>query len=54
MDLLCSYNNGELLLQDDIKLMKKIGLNSYRFSISWPRILPSKIIATNLNPSFII
>ncbi len=27
--------------QDDIKLMKEIGLQAYRFSISWPRILPS-------------
>jgi beta-glucosidase len=24
----------------DIALMKRIGLNSYRFSISWPRIIP--------------
>lgn len=26
--------------KEDIALMKKIGLKSYRFSISWPRILP--------------
>jgi beta-glucosidase len=26
--------------QEDIALMKEIGLKSYRFSISWPRILP--------------
>lgn len=26
--------------RDDIKLMKRIGLKAYRFSISWPRILP--------------
>jgi len=25
----------------DIGLMKKIGLQAYRFSISWPRILPA-------------
>jgi len=25
---------------DDIRLMEDLGLNSYRFSISWPRILP--------------
>nr|POE85716.1 beta-glucosidase 17 [Quercus suber] len=27
--------------KEDIKLMKKIGLDSFRFSISWSRILPS-------------
>ncbi|KAL8457351.1 hypothetical protein ACS0TY_035273 [Phlomoides rotata] len=27
----------------DISLMKKMGFDSYRFSISWPRILPSNI-----------
>ncbi len=26
--------------EDDVSLFKEIGLNSYRFSISWPRILP--------------
>lgn len=26
--------------QEDIRLMKEIGIRSYRFSISWPRILP--------------
>lgn len=26
--------------KDDIALMKRIGLKAYRFSISWPRILP--------------
>ena len=25
---------------DDIKLMQEIGLKAYRFSVSWPRILP--------------
>ncbi|XP_058089307.1 beta-glucosidase 12-like [Magnolia sinica] len=25
---------------EDIKIMKEVGFNSYRFSISWPRILP--------------
>ncbi|KAF3450131.1 hypothetical protein FNV43_RR06211 [Rhamnella rubrinervis] len=27
--------------KDDIKLMKKVGLDSFRFSISWPRVLPT-------------
>ncbi|KAL0440745.1 UNVERIFIED_CONTAM: Oleuropein beta-glucosidase [Sesamum radiatum] len=29
-----------LKFQEDIKLMKQMGFDSYRFSISWPRILP--------------
>lgn len=28
------------LFKDDIKLMKEMGIQAYRFSISWPRILP--------------
>ena len=28
--------------QEDVALMKRIGLKSYRFSISWPRILPDE------------
>ena len=27
--------------QEDIELMKELGLKAYRFSISWPRILPT-------------
>lgn len=27
--------------KDDVKLIKEIGLNSYRFSISWPRLFPN-------------
>lgn len=32
------------MLQEDVKLMKKIGLNAYRFSISWSRVLPGTVV----------
>ncbi|KAK4487740.1 hypothetical protein RD792_005598 [Penstemon davidsonii] len=34
---------------DDVKLMKNIGLEAYRFSISWPRILPGGRINAGIN-----
>jgi beta-glucosidase len=37
-DLACDHYHR---YQEDIKLMQKIGLDTYRFSISWPRILPA-------------
>ena len=33
--------------KEDIKLMKELGVNSYRFSISWPRILPKGVGEVN-------
>lgn len=30
-------------IQDDVLLMKDMKLNHYRFSISWPRILPTGV-----------
>jgi beta-glucosidase len=33
--------------QEDVALMKEIGLHAYRFSISWPRILPEGVGAVN-------
>lgn len=33
--------------REDIKLMKEIGLKNYRFSISWPRVLPNGIGEVN-------
>ena len=35
------------LWKKDIGLMKKIGLKAYRFSISWPRVIPSGSGAVN-------
>lgn len=29
------------LLEQDLKIMEELAVNSYRFSISWPRVLPS-------------
>ena len=31
-------------MQEDVGIMKGMNLDAYRFSISWSRILPSKII----------
>uniref|UniRef100_A0A2P2QLP5 Vicianin hydrolase-like n=1 Tax=Rhizophora mucronata TaxID=61149 RepID=A0A2P2QLP5_RHIMU len=36
--------------KDDIKLMKEIGLDSFRFSISWSRVLPEGTISGGVNP----
>ncbi len=33
--------------KEDVALMKKIGLKSYRFSVSWPRVLPEGIGKVN-------
>lgn len=39
------YDRSQYL--QDIELMKQMGLTSYRFSISWPRIIPDGIGAVN-------
>jgi beta-glucosidase len=33
--------------QDDLDLMASLGINAYRFSISWPRVLPSGVGEVN-------
>jgi len=33
--------------REDVALMKEIGLQAYRFSVSWPRVLPDGAGATN-------
>ena len=35
--------------KEDVKLMKEIGINSYRFSISWSRIFPANDREINKN-----
>ena len=37
-DIACDHFH---LYENDVRLMKEIGLQSYRFSISWPRIFPT-------------
>ena len=37
-DLACNHYN---LWEQDIELMKKLGLKTYRLSISWPRVMPT-------------
>ncbi len=34
-------------MQEDVALMKSLGLQSYRFSISWPRVIPAGVGAVN-------
>jgi len=43
-DVACNHYN---LYKKDIALMKTLGLMSYRFSISWPRVFPNGIGAVN-------
>lgn len=38
----CNFRPMKLFQQDDISLLKNLGFDAFRFSISWPRILPSK------------
>jgi len=37
-DVACDHYNRHL---EDVELMEKLGVNAYRFSISWSRVLPS-------------
>ncbi|CAM4581952.1 unnamed protein product [Leuciscus chuanchicus] len=41
--------DGYYKIKDDILLMKELNLNHYRFSISWPRIMPTGIKSDHVN-----
>ena len=43
-DIACDHYHR---YKEDVALMKKIGLKAYRFSVSWPRILPEGSGAVN-------
>lgn len=53
-DLIVDGSNGDVACdsyhkyEDDIKILKDLGVDFYRFSISWPRILPNGDIS-NIN-----
>lgn len=43
-DVACDHYHR---FRDDVRLMKKLGLKAYRFSISWPRLIPEGEGAVN-------
>jgi beta-glucosidase len=45
-DVACDHYH---LYQQDVQLMKELGLKAYRFSIAWSRILPSGYIENGVN-----
>ncbi|XP_029009397.1 lactase-like b isoform X2 [Betta splendens] len=40
---------GYYKVKDDVSLMKELKLNHYRFSISWPRIMPTGVKSDHVN-----
>lgn len=43
-DIACDHYHR---FKEDIKLMKKMGIKAYRFSISWPRVIPNGVGEVN-------
>ncbi|ONI37925.1 beta-glucosidase [Candidatus Epulonipiscium fishelsonii] len=43
-DIACNHYH---LYKEDISLMKQMGIKAYRFSISWPRVLPNGVGEVN-------
>ncbi|MBQ7329694.1 MAG: beta-glucosidase [Oscillospiraceae bacterium] len=45
-DVACDHYHR---FKDDVKLMKELGIRAYRFSLSWPRLIPNGV--GELNPA---
>lgn len=45
-DVACDHYHRYM---EDIKIMKDLGIQSYRFSLAWPRIIPTGTGATNMH-----
>ena len=43
-DIACDHYHR---VEEDVKLMARLGVKNYRFSLSWPRILPQGVGAVN-------
>ncbi|KAM0843111.1 hypothetical protein ACQ4PT_057926 [Festuca glaucescens] len=41
------FGAGSSAYQEDVRLMHEMGLDAYRFSISWPRLIPDGLGAVN-------
>jgi len=41
--VLVGINLFVICMQEDVQLLKYMGMDVYRFSISWPRIFPSRL-----------
>ncbi|MQL74384.1 hypothetical protein Taro_006745 [Colocasia esculenta] len=40
---------GSINVQEDVNIMKEMGMDAYRFSISWSRILPNGSLSGGIN-----
>ncbi|ONM32568.1 4-hydroxy-7-methoxy-3-oxo-3,4-dihydro-2H-1,4-benzoxazin-2-yl glucoside beta-D-glucosidase 1, chloroplastic-like [Zea mays] len=55
-DWIADHSNGDVaadsyhMYKEDVRLLKEIGMDSYRFSISWSRILPNGTLEGGINP----